>query len=127
MKESGAYYDKDTRAAIGTFSGFLTTEKFKEIAEELHDIRKKNFSSKQLNNIQDMKVLTKEVQEWLNNTWFPKAKITGLKYFAFVVPKDIFGKMSMENANKNTEITNGIEIQYFGDESTAKTWLKSKV
>ncbi|MBI9067848.1 MAG: hypothetical protein JEZ09_11190 [Salinivirgaceae bacterium] len=126
MKESGAYYDSDTKAAIGLFRGFVTSDKFKEIANELHEIRKKNYSSKQLNNISDMKVLTQDVQQWLNNVWFPKAKITGLKTFAFVIPKDVFGKMSMESANSNSQITQGIEIQYFDDETKAKTWLNSK-
>lgn len=126
MKDSGAYYDNEIKAAIGIFSGFLTSDRFKEIANELHDIRKKNFSSKQLNNISDMKVLTQDVQKWLNDVWFPKAKVTGLKHFAFVIPKDVFGKMSMESANADTKTTAGIEIQYFDDDNKAKEWLKSK-
>lgn len=125
MSESKAYYDAETRAAIGVFSGFLSSDKFKEIAEELHGIRQKNMSYRQLNNINDMKVLTQDVQTWLQNVWFPKAIATGLKYFAFVVPKDVFGKMSMENANSQTDET-GIEIQYFDNDAAAKTWLKSK-
>jgi len=126
MSDSGAFYDKDVRAAIGVFKGFLTTDQFKGIANELHSIRKKNFSSKQLNDIQDMKVLTRDVQEWLDSTWFPEAVATGLKHFAFVVPKDIFGKLSMESANKNQNSTNVIEIQYFDNMDKAKTWLKTK-
>ncbi len=126
MKESGAFYDQETKAAIGMFKGFLTTDKFKSIADELHEIRKKNNLSKQLNNIEDMKVLTQEVQTWLNDVWFPKAKINGLKHFAFVVPKDIFGKVSMESANADSSTTQGIEIEYFDDENKAKAWLKSK-
>lgn len=126
MVESKAFYDIESGAAIGHFQGFLGTEKFKQIAEQLHDLRKKHSSSKQMNNIEQMKVLTPEVQKWLNEVWFPKAKITGLKYFAFVVPKDVFGKVSMENANKNSEVTGGIEIKYFTTESQAKEWLKSK-
>lgn len=125
MKETGAYYDKEIRAAIGVFNGFVATEKFKEVATELHNIRKKNYSTKQLNNISDMKVLSQDVQKWLNEVWFPKAKLTGLKHFAFVIPKDIFGKMSMESSNSNDDITSGIEIKYFDSESSAKQWLSS--
>ncbi|MCT4637279.1 MAG: hypothetical protein N4A72_06190 [Bacteroidales bacterium] len=126
MKESRAFYDQETHSAIGIFKGFLTSDKFKKIAEELHDIRKENDSCKQLNNIEDMKVLSQDVQTWLNDVWFPKAKTTGLKYFAFVVPKDIFGKVSMESANSDEQTTNGIEIKYFDNETDAKNWLKSK-
>lgn len=126
MTESRAFYDNANGVAIGHFNGFVTTDRFKQIAEELHDLRKKHNSAKQLNNIENMKVLTPEVQKWLNDVWFPKAKLTGLKYFAFVVPKDIFGKVSMENANKDTSKTGGIELQYFQTEAAAFEWLKTK-
>ena len=126
MNESKAFYDKDCGAAIGHFAGFLNPDQFKAIAEELHVIRRNYSSKKQLNNIEQMRVLTADVQKWLNDVWFPKAKLGGLKYFAFVVPKDVFGKMSMENANKDNSVTSGIEIQYFQSETEAKAWLKSK-
>jgi hypothetical protein len=124
--DSKAFYDKTNGIATGYFNGFITSDKFKHIADELHDLRKNNKSVKQLNNIENMKVLTPEVQKWLNDIWFPKAKKTGLKYFAFVIPKDIFGKASMENANKNDKVTEGIEIQYFPTETDAISWLNTK-
>jgi len=126
MTESKAFYDATCKTAIGHFVGFIKPEEFKKIAEELHELRRKNFSCKQLNNIEEMKVLTADIQKWLNDVWFPKAKQTGLKYFAFVVPKDVFGKMSMENANKNTTNEFGIDIQYFQSEASAKAWLNTK-
>jgi hypothetical protein len=122
MVQSKAFYDSETKAAIGVFEGFLSNDEFKEIAEELHEIRRKNYSSKQINNVVNMKVLSQETQDWIKNSWFPKAKLTGLKHFAFVVPKDIFGKMSMEAVNS---VVNDITIQYFDDENRAKAWLKS--
>ncbi len=125
MKESGAFYDSETQAAIGVFSGFLNPDKFKAIGDELHEVRQKNFSSKQLNNISDMKVITQDVQQWINDVWFPKAKLTGLKTLAFVIPSDIFGNMSMKAANSDGQATNGIKIQYFDNEAKAKAWLRS--
>ena len=122
MAQTKAFYDPETKAAIGIFEGFLSFDAFKEIAEELHEIRKRNHSSKQINNVVNMKVLSQETQDWIKNSWFPKAKLTGLKHFAFIVPKDIFGKMSMEAANS---VVNDITIQYFDDENKAKDWLKS--
>lgn len=123
---SNALYDIPTNAAIGTFIGFLTPDEFKTIANQLLDILEKKRIKKQLNDIKRMKVLKPEVQEWLNTVWFPKAKQVGLKYFAFVVPDDIFGKMSMDGANRNATNTFGIEIQYFNSRESAKSWLISK-
>lgn len=129
MKEnetSTAMYDMQSNAAIGTFIGFLSPDEFKTIANQLLDILEKKKAKRQLNDVKRMKVLKPEVQEWLNTIWFPKAQKIGLKYFAFVVPDDIFGKMSMDGANKNATETFGIEIQYFNTVENAKKWLISK-
>lgn len=129
MKEnetSNAIFDFPTNAAVGTFVGFLSPDEFKSLANQLLDILEKKKIKKQLNDIKRMKVLKPEVQEWLNTIWFPKAKQAGLKYFAFVVPDDIFGKMSMDGANRKAQDTFGIEIQYFNTIDNAKNWLISK-
>lgn len=125
-KATNAVYDSRTNAAIGTFVGFLTPDEFKTVANQLLGILETKRLKKQLNDIKQMKVLKPEVQEWLNTDWFPRAQKIGLKYFAFVVPDDIFGKMSMDGANKNAQNAFGIEIQYFNNVDAAKNWLVSK-
>ena len=125
-KATNAVYDSRTNAAIGTFVGFLTPDEFKAVANQLLGILETKRLKKQLNDIKQMKVLKPEVQEWLNTDWFPRAQKIGLKYFAFVVPDDIFGKMSMDGANKNAQNAFGMEIQYFNNLDAAKNWLISK-
>lgn len=125
-KATNAVYDSRTNAAIGTFVGFLTPDEFKAVANQLISILETKRLKKQLNDIKQMKVLKPEVQEWLNTDWFPRAQKIGLKYFAFVVPDDIFGKMSMDGANKNAQNAFGMEIQYFNNVDAAKNWLISK-
>ncbi|NVO09188.1 MAG: hypothetical protein HXX16_04425 [Bacteroidales bacterium] len=123
---STALYDIETNAAIGTFVGFLSSDEFKAVANQLLNILETKNLKKQLNDVKRMKVLKPEVQEWLNTIWFPKAQKVGLRYFAFVVPDDIFGKLSMEGANKNASNAFGVEIQYFNNLDNAKNWLISK-
>jgi hypothetical protein len=125
MITSGAVYDKETTCAVLSFKGFLTTQQFIDIAEQGHTLRLSNNSKKQLNDIEDMAVLTQDIQKYLKEKWFPKAVETGLKYFAFVVPKNVLGKMSMKGANTEADKT-GIEIQYFDNLTEAKKWLMSK-
>ena len=125
-KTTNAVYDSRTNAAIRTFVGFLTPDEFKTVANQLLGILETKRLKKQLNDIKQMKVLKPEVQEWLNTDWFPRAQKIGLKYFAFVVPDDIFGKMSMDGANKNAQNAFGMEIQYFNNLEAAKNWLISK-
>jgi hypothetical protein len=108
-----------------TFTGFLNREQFALIATKAHEVRAKNSSDKQLANIEDMSTLTKEVQEWINEVWFPQAIKTGLRYLAFVVPKSTLAKMSMKAANQPATEKFPIEIKYFDSESQALEWLTS--
>lgn len=126
MKESGVYFNTEIQAVVVTYSGFLTTEQFKEIAEELQKLRVKNHSTKQLSNIEEMGVLTPEIQNWLHDVWFPKAKSAGLKHLAFVVPKSVFGKWSMNAITKDDRLVHGLDIQYFSSLEEARSWLKLK-
>ena len=125
MNTSGAVYDKATNCALLSFRGFLSTQEFIGIAEQGHTLRLQYNSNKQLNDIEDMAVLTKDIQQYLKETWFPKAVKTGLKYFAFVIPKNALGMMSMKGANTEADKT-GIDIKYFDSLSEAKKWLISK-
>ncbi len=126
MVNKTSYYDADIKAAIGIFKGFVNSDEFKRIAEDLHQVRIDNRSNKQLNNIEDMKVLTVDIREWLKDVWFPRAIETGLKYFAFVVPKDLVGSLSMKDANEEAQFIPDMEIKYFDNETSAREWLKSK-
>lgn len=125
MVTSTAVYDKEAKCSLLSFKGFLTTQEFIDIAEQGHTLRSMNNSNKQLNDIEDMAVLTQDIQKYLKEIWFPKAVATGLKYFAFVVPKNVLGKMSMKGANAEADKT-GIDIQYFDNLAAAKKWLMSK-
>ena len=126
MEEIKTYFSNELKAVVMEINGFVTTEKFKEVALETHNLRKKHFVKKQLNNIRNMKILTKEIQLWLNDVWFPAAKSNGLEHFAFVVPNSPFGELSMKEANKEAKKKYGINIEYFTNEESAKQWLISK-
>jgi hypothetical protein len=72
-----------------------------------------------------MKVLSKEIQDWIDVTYFPSAKESGLKHFAFIVPKNTFGKLSMEKVNADASKLYEMQIEYFNDENEASRWLNS--
>lgn len=126
MNETKTYFSSELNSVVWDVDGFQKTEKFIETALETMDLRKKHFVNKQLNNIQNMKVLTKDIQVWIEEVWFPKAKISGLKHLAFVVPKDTFGKASMDIVNVDAISKYGINIEYFTNEEQAKQWLVSQ-
>ncbi len=126
MKETEIYFSEELNAVVCEFNGFLKTEKFIELGLETNNLLVKHSAQKQLNNVQNMKVLTKEAHVWIDEVWYPKAKASGLKHFAFVVPNDVFGKASMDSANANIKEKHGINLEYFSDLEKAKQWLVSQ-
>ena len=125
MKNTSAHYDSVLNAVIWEITGFVSLEDFKAAGKMTHTLRKKHNTDKQVNNILDMKVLSKEIQNWIDGIYFPEAKESGLKHFAFIVPKNTFGKLSMEKVNSDASKLYNMEIEYFNDESEASKWLNS--
>jgi hypothetical protein len=123
MGKSYSYYDEGDRIAVGVFKGFIQKEDFVRIAEELQDLRFRNNSCRQLNICEEMMVLSCDILKWLNDVWFPKALTTGLKCFAFVIPRDLYGRLSMDRANRSFDKLPGLEIRYFDSENEARQWL----
>ena len=106
-------------------SGMPDLEDFKEIANSAISLLKAHNTNKILNNVTKLEVNSIENQEWTQQVWFPEAEKNGLKYFAFVVPSDIFGKVSAEQTNEVAEEEGRITIKYFESYDEAVNWLKT--
>jgi len=126
MNNTTTIYNSDLDIVIWTISGFVNLNDFKEAANNTHQLRKKHNTSKQINDINNMKVLSNEIQEFIDKSYFPNAKSSGLKYFAFVVPENTFGKLSMENVNKGASEKYNMDIKYFNSQEKAIEWLNAK-
>ena len=120
-----AQFNSDLNFVTMSFSGMPKLPEFQENIGQAIPLLKKYKTSKILNDISELEVNTIENQEWAQDVWFPEAEQGGLKYFAFVKPKDIFGQVSAEQTNEKAEEIGGIKIQYFDDITKAKEWLKA--
>ncbi len=125
MKNTKVHFDSALNSVIWEINGFVSYEDFKTAGKLTHTLRMKHKTNKQVNNIKDMKVLSKEIQDWIDGTYFPEAKESGLKHFAFIVPKNTFGKLSMEKVNADASRLYEMEIEYFNNADEASRWLNS--
>lgn len=66
-------------------------------------------------------VIVPEMQEWMNETIFPKV-LNIFKKAAFVVSKDIFAQTSVEQT-MDEDTGQGFETRYFDDEDKAIKWI----
>ena len=62
--------------------------------------------------------------EWALNDWFPRAKKTGWKYWAIVLPEPIMGQMNMKRFI-STYSAKGVTTRVFDDPALALAWLEN--
>ena len=123
MKEL-VYFDEKNEVCIANYSGFLTLEQFQSIATKVQELRISKSSNIQLALVEDLKVLSPEIQAWINSHWFPEAVKTGLRFLGFIIPKSAIATMSMKSANKDVEQNSQIEIRYFPTIEEAIQWTQ---
>jgi hypothetical protein len=86
------------------------------------ELLKEHNTDKKLIDNRQLGMLTPRNREWIQKTWFPLAVEAGLKRMAFIMPNNIFGKVSTEDANRYAHHT-PVEINYFYTPEEAINWL----
>jgi hypothetical protein len=61
---------------------------------------------------------------WLAFKWVPKAKLSGLHYFAHVLSPGIYGRRSFQNLYP--KISGQLEVKTFEADKEAEAWLQLK-
>ena len=104
------------------WSGFCTSDEFRNGISRMVDFTKEYSVEKILTNVRDQDLVRKEDTDWLTNVAIPKALSNGVRAQAFVLPTDIFTKISVRNFNNS--LPNGnFTIKYFDDLEEASTWI----
>lgn len=69
-----------------------------------------------------LKVIVPEDQEWIKQTWMPRAVHAGLKRLAFVTAPTGLGKMTIEDVSGLVD-ENGLQSRTFDSMSAARQWV----
>ena len=116
--------DQSSNSILAVFDNYIKEEDFKKFATDILNKVRTSGKKKLLYDTRGLKVMSQPIQEWINEIWFPEANSLGVSHMAFIVPENIFGKISMEQTNSNKEKIGNINIQYFGGMSPAQEWIK---
>ena len=124
LKESFVHisFDAQNRIVYAKWTGFLRLEDTKRGCRVLIDFIKQNRLSLHLSEQTELKVLSKDVQEYLVASFFPEAEQAGLRKLAVQLSEDIFAQATV--ANVNTKSSSGkLQINSFGSAQKAFDWL----
>ncbi len=132
-KENGMLdYDASVPCIIFSPIGFLTDEEFKAFLNLGLQImiEKKKIHGKMswLADTSRLGALLSE--EWAAKDWNPRSLAEGIQHVAFVLPRDVFGKMPVDNyLEMNTENQSSAKMltAMFDELEAAKEWLRSSL
>lgn len=132
-KENGTLdYDASVPCIIFSPIGFLTDEEFKAFLNLGLQImiEKKKIHGKMswLADTSRLGALLSE--EWAAKDWNPRTLAEGIQHVAFVLPRDVFGKMPVDNyleMNKENQSSSKMSTAMFEELEAAKEWLRSSL
>jgi hypothetical protein len=118
------YWIEDVKAVHMEWKKYAAGDKFRNGLDKGLELITAKGSSRWLADLRDMQVVNQEDQEWSNEDWTPRAVKAGIRHMAILVPKDVFGKTSVDRImEKMLDI--GLTTHYFESVDEAKNWLKS--
>jgi hypothetical protein len=67
-------------------------------------------------------VFSEEDITWVNNELNPQMYEAGVRFVSFVVPRDVFANMGVQEYSENTD-PNAISVRHYDNKADAKAWL----
>lgn len=118
-------YDYENDILLPRWGMPPTPEEFKRSMKEVIVALKHFKTSKVIWDTTHLGALFFDVQEWIATEWLIEAIESGYTYAAFVVPQDVFTRMSVEETvEMGTANTAGVRItQYFDNMKSALEWI----
>lgn len=116
-------HDDTNGIIIARWKGYLTLQQVIKGAEVLTRFIAESNIRLHLSDHSQLKVLSKEVQEYLVGTWFNEVEALGLRKIAVKLAEDVFAQATVKNVNTKQQ-TGQLRIDSFQDYASAYAWLK---
>ncbi len=105
------------------WKGFIDHDSYRNILHETFSAIIERNIKKVIFNATDLEALTDENREWTCEHWFSKANDKDIKTFAFIMPKDIFGEVSLKMISEKIATLYNIKSKYFDNTDDALRWI----
>jgi len=123
LKAADIEYLEDTNCIIQHWKGYSNSKEFREVINKSIEIfQEKKTVKRIISNAVLLGVVKKEDTDWIAKEANPKLIRYGLSKIAFVVPKNAFAQLAVNNFSRETK--GALAIKYFQTMSEAKSWIK---
>lgn len=119
-------YDAEINVVVMNWKPtYVKTDLYREALNKGLALVQEKGADKWLANLKQMKLISREDENWANDIWFPKALKSSIKWMATVVSDDVFNKIAVQKIMSKDQLT-GLNIAKFNSKEDAIEWLKSQ-
>jgi hypothetical protein len=116
-------WDAGHQCVHSEWKAFANTKEYRAgLMKGLEAIRE-NHALRYLTDTRKTRVIVREDQEWMKETWVPLAAAAGLKRIAVVTAAAGLGKVTVEEIITMVD-NQGLEARSFGSMTAARGWLE---
>jgi hypothetical protein len=116
------FLDKSNNVIVAKWIGFLRPQDVRKGCAFMSKYIREHAIKKHLSDHRELKVLSKEVQDYLTMEWFPEVERFGLTKVGAVLADDVFAAATVNKVNKEASIGK-LQINMFNSEPECVSWL----
>lgn len=116
-------FDPATQIITAKWKGYLRLDQVKKGCEFLSDIIERDELTRHLSDHRELKVLSKEVQDYLTQSWFGDVESRGLRGIAVLVSEDVFAQATVNKVNNEQARVGKMVINTYNSEQDCRDWL----
>jgi len=118
------FLDEAVPALVQVWHGFVTGEPLREAHEATISLLQAHSVHRILADTRAMRVIPRADQQWITESFFPRALTAGYRRSAILVAEDTFNQTSIQNILAQVPPETAFEVQHFQDEVEAREWLR---
>jgi hypothetical protein len=115
-------FDEKNQIIKAKWMGFLKIDEVKKGCSEMTKFISDNHITKHISNHIHLKVLSKEVQNYLTGEWFPETQAFGLRKVGVIVSEDVFAQATVNTVNMKSQ-RDQLQFNTFDQEVKCIEWL----
>ncbi len=116
-------WDAPSHAVLIRIYGYVEGETLRVPCNKGIDLMISKRSSRLITDSREMKALTQQDQQWVDEDWRPRARAAGLRRNAILVPKSAVAKLTVTAIVKKFD---EVQFGYFSEMDEARKWLNQQ-
>ena len=122
--ECDIFYNNDFHIVQTFWKGvYVSDEPFRRILDEIINVLVLKNASIIIADARDMYVISPCDQEWILNSWYPRAVKAGFRYQGLILNKDTFSELAVKTISNQYD-TSTVTTKYFSSPTAALDWVR---